>query len=120
MAYLTQLGFVDLAFLPFAYDMHGQFRSLRPAFPYNLSDAASPSSKPIATLLYALDKALQHRSTTVAADDPLCIGNLLDLPVDEILSVPDTSAARLGRVWEVLPPDTVESRNRLSASNSRG
>lgn len=101
MAYLSQLGFADLAFLPFAFDMHGQFRSLRPAFPYSLSEEDSPS-KPVTTLLHELDMALQHRSTTVAADEPLCIGNLLDLPADEILNVPATAAARMGRVWELI------------------
>ena len=101
VAFLSQLGSTDLAFLPFAYDMHGQFRSLRPAFPYNLSNEESPS-KPITTLLYELDKALQHRSTTVAADEPLCIGNWLDLPAEEILNVPATAAARMGRVWELI------------------
>ena len=101
MAYMSQLGLADLAFLPFAFDMHGQFRSLRPTFPYNLSGEESPS-KPVATMLHELDIALQHRSTTVAADEPLCIGNLLDLPVDEILIVPATSAARMGKVWELI------------------
>lgn len=101
MAYMSQLGFADLAFLPFAFDMHGQFRSLRPTFPYNLSNEESPS-KPVATLLYELDMTLQHRSTSVAADEPLCIGNLLDLPAKEILNVPATSAARMGKVWELI------------------
>lgn len=101
MAYMSQLGIADLAFLPFALDMHSQFRSLRPAFPYNLSNEKS-APKPITTLLHELDMALQHRSTTVAVDEALCIGNLLDLPAEEILNVPATPTARMGKVWELI------------------
>lgn len=101
MAYMAQLGLIDLAFLPFASNMHLHFRSLRSTFSYNFINEGF-SSKSVATLLYELDIALQHRSTTVAADEALCIGNLLDLPANEILSVPATPAARMGRVWELV------------------
>lgn len=101
MARMLQLGDTDWGFLPFNLDMIRQFRSLRPTFPYQISNTES-SAKPIGMLLYDLDMALQHRATTVAADEPLCIGNLLDLPAEEILKVPPTSAARMGRVWELI------------------
>ena len=100
MAYLSQLGIADLAFLPFALVMHLQYVTLRPSFPFGLGVEAPP--KPAATILRELDVGLQHRSTTVAADEPLCIGNLLDLPAEEILNVPATAAARMGKVWELI------------------
>lgn len=101
MANMSKVGLADLALLPFTFDMNPQFRSLRPTFPYGLMDGAN-TSKSVATLLYELDLALHHRSTTVAADEALCIGNLLDLPANEILNVPNTAAARMGRVWELI------------------
>lgn len=101
MAYMAQLGHADLAFLPFNFDILKQFYSLRLDSPDNISNEES-SSNPVAMSLFMLDMALQHRATTVAANEPLCIGNLLDLPAEEILKVPATSTARMGRVWELI------------------
>ena len=100
LLYLSRLGYADLAFYPFTFDSHAQFRTLRPRFPHNLSNK-EPPKKPVTVLLRELDAALQHRSTTVDADEPLCMGNLLDLPADEVLKVSATSAARMERVWEL-------------------
>lgn len=50
------------------------------------------------TALAQLDTILFHHSTSVDADEALCIGILLDLPIMEILNGPETAASRIGRV----------------------
>lgn len=101
MNHMTRLGYADLAFLPFSLDISRQFYSLRLNSSYNSSNEES-TLNPVAMSLFTLDQALLHRATTVAADESLCIGNLLDLSAEEILKVPATSTARMGRVWELI------------------
>ena len=44
--------------------------------------------------------ALQYRSTSVAEDEALCIGTLLDMDVSRILNVP--SSKRMVQVWNII------------------
>ncbi|KAI9735786.1 MAG: hypothetical protein M1818_006395 [Claussenomyces sp. TS43310] len=48
--------------------------------------------------LRRIDTALQNRSTTVEADEPLCMATLLDLNID-FRSVPETLNARMCHIW---------------------
>ena len=53
-------------------------------------------------VLTSLDTGLLHRSVSVAADESLCIGTLLNLPIKEIASGPEDAELRMGRVWRLI------------------
>lgn len=97
MAHMTQLKYADLTFLSFSVDINRQFYNLRlNSFDNTFNEKSSSNS--IAMSLFMLDMALQHRATNVAADESLCIENLLDLSAEEILKVPATSTTTMERV----------------------
>ena len=48
-----------------------------------------------------VDDAMQFRSVSVGNDEPLLLGNLLDLPTAEILNGPIET--RMDRVWSLMP-----------------
>ena len=52
--------------------------------------------------LHMLDVALQYRRTSVNFDEPLCISTLLNLPIQEIMSVPRTMEDRMVKLWELI------------------
>ena len=52
--------------------------------------------------LVNVDFALQHRSVSVAADEALCISTLMDLPIKELLKVPEAAEDRMCKLWELI------------------
>lgn len=49
-----------------------------------------------------LDSALEHRSTSVAADEPLCIATLIGISVEEVLKAGYDVEVRMAKVWELI------------------
>ena len=58
----------------------------------------TPDNPPTLTLL---DDSLKFRSVSVASDEPLCIGTLLSLDLNEILAV-KVKDDRMQKIWELL------------------
>ena len=50
--------------------------------------------------LSVLDRALSHRKTTVATDEPICIATLMNLDVSQVL--PLSAEDRMCKVWDLL------------------
>lgn len=50
--------------------------------------------------LSILDRALSHRNTTVAMDEPICIATLMNLDVSQVL--PLSAEDRMCKVWDLL------------------
>ena len=95
---LRQASSADIKYLHFNFDMVAQHRTLRPSF-YALQESHNRS---VGVALYDLDAALHHRSTTVAADESLCIATLLDLPIHDLLKIPPTASSRMAKVWDLV------------------
>jgi len=51
--------------------------------------------------LKVLDESLKYRSVSVATDEPLCIGTLMSLDLDAILSV-QPKEDRMQKIWELV------------------
>lgn len=49
-----------------------------------------------------LDRALEHRSTSVAADEPLCIATLTGISVEEVLKAGYDVEVRMAKVWRLI------------------
>jgi hypothetical protein len=49
-----------------------------------------------------LDRVLEHRSTSVAADEPLCIATLTRISVEEVLKAGYDVEVRMAKVWQLI------------------
>lgn len=61
----------------------------------------SEKGDPLGPSLESVDRALQHRSVSVASDEPLLIAGLLKLDTASVLDGPEDS--RMQRLWSLIP-----------------
>ncbi|MCJ1254060.1 hypothetical protein MMC24_001874 [Lignoscripta atroalba] len=111
MGQLSTLVFsgTDVRYWPLSFSMYSEHRALR-SFKHSLRTPPAKANslgeiqaaQDVGGVLAALDTGLLHRSTSVAADEALCIGTLLDLPVEEILAVPENADSRMAKVWKLV------------------
>ena len=107
---LDELYGEDIRAKGFTYDMREQKKAIRGKFRalqqgHDRVQLLSQSDLKycwISEDLHALDTTLKYRSTSVASDEALCIGTLLGLPMDDLLEVPTTESARMGKVWDLV------------------
>lgn len=92
----------DVRFLSFTQDMMSQYDSIRSKYPRAFFNPDLDSKKTVGTLLNELEFALHHRSVSMAEDEPICIGTLMDLPLSQLVAVEATAQARMGRFWELI------------------
>jgi hypothetical protein len=75
-------------------DIRNEFMSLNGFF-------HSPTPMLLGSSLNILDRALQYRSVSVASDEPLCIGTLMNLDLSAILAV-RSHTDLVQKVWELI------------------
>ena len=92
----------DVRYLPFTSDMIPQYNSIRSKYPQAFFNTSWDAEKTVGTLLNELEFALHHRSVSMAEDEAICIGTLMDLPLSKIVAVTPTAQARMGRFWELV------------------
>lgn len=92
----------DIRYLPFTNDMISQYNSIRSKYPRAFLSIGWEAEKTVGILLSELEFALHHRSVSMAEDEAICIGTLMDLPLSKIVAVAPTAQARMGRFWELV------------------
>ncbi len=92
----------DVRYLPFTSDMISQYNSIRSKYPRAFFNKGWDADKTVGILLSELESALHHRSVSMAEDEAICIGTLMDLPLSKIVAVAPTAQARMGRFWELV------------------
>jgi hypothetical protein len=56
----------------------------------------------IGVKMTTLQRVLKHRSTSVAADEPLCMATLIGISIDEVLVAGDHVEIRMAKVWDLI------------------
>lgn len=92
----------DVRYLPFTNDMISQYNSIRSKYPRAFFSIGWDAEKTVGILLSELEFALHHRSVSMAEDEAICIGTLMELPLSKIVAVAPTAQARMGRFWELV------------------
>jgi hypothetical protein len=90
--------FLDVRLYCIQYDLFMNYVSLREARGYR----GDRHEVQLGEALYKLDFALQYRSCSLAADEPICISTLLNLPLESIVSAGQDLDSRMARVWELI------------------
>jgi hypothetical protein len=85
----------DLRCLIFMVDITDEYLRVQAFFHANRFGRPGPD-------LHLLNSALQHRSVSVASDEPVCIGTLMSLDVKQIVSDEVPEGERMTVVWKLL------------------
>ncbi len=95
-----RLSLTDARYLSFVYDMLNQSQWIGPLTPELNKRRDIMKASDLGYKLHLLDMGLQHRAASMAEDERLCIATLMDLSMDELLSVEKTMPARMANLWD--------------------